>query len=1082
MDAELKEQSEEKYPTGQSSGVRSGATTPAASSEASSRGSRATTDSSTNTSGVKSRDGHTDGTSETNSSETTSSYDSHGTPHDFEEPHVVAVDVGDDVEVAPWCEPCGSTAVAALALLAAFMITVVFMTLRALYGYDVEMTANDIDEEPTLSFLRLPEGEPAIMAIGNHDETGRPVPVTPRTTNETTIKLALNNSADINETTMFSVRRIQIGSDDQILPLYSGSTTRRPPMIRIMRKRVKRPSVSKIVSRNTSSGVAFFELKDFTRRPVNVQLVAKTSTLTPDELGWPTFTPETIRGKAIKHSFNEKRTLRRIDSVHVGSDQGHKSGRLSTLTAALLPWKKPSWKGKAASSLGDANYEEKSALMTTMRFDGTHHSSETSVNFTEGQPHQLQVIKTSKLIYSYQNDYNETREKKMRQDIVATTECSSQECVIASALNAHIIPNEVDPCEDFQLHVCGGQARSHGIYNRIEDEALNTLKALLESSSLPRTGHMATQKAVTLFRACVRFSKDGLAMELPKVRHFLESLGLNLTGQLGQVAKDTMDNPVLPMLRLSLQYALHTFVAFHIDGLNVVNGKKIMRIVVSRADQDWFEERWTLSEQEKKDYYAGVLLVYEAKPLRPEIVMLIPDIANFESQAFKKLVEQRRIPKKYKSSFIRLENLGTYAHWYGQPDEWHDQLQQLSLFAYGANDTAHSSSAALEQLKLITQPESWLKGRQLICWSLIRQMIGFGRNPLLAILPESAFTTQCIRKVSEVMEPAIQGLLLFKQFTPEVRAQLEVIARVVLETIAKHLNERGNTSRHWDDSNRLQALRRLATMQLAIGFPDNIRVEADLEAIYGSFPKAKRTFWEAWISSANIVQRRTLERVGQPDVQFKASVMGAAYSPCLNKLVIPAGIARPPFLISNGPPSYNYAAIGMIIFHALFHGDYSLEARGIDAMTPDCKNWWTPTAQYYYKQASRCRTTQPPELGEDYAFIPNLNIDSELLHVLAATSASYEAFRALPASQRNGVLPTLNYTAEQLFFVVNCALRCCDAKANRAADDNSFCEAGISSCAMSSGCNSVAKRMPEFAAAFHCAAGSKMNPRDTCAL
>nr|XP_037290204.1 membrane metallo-endopeptidase-like 1 [Rhipicephalus microplus] len=151
-------------------------------------------------------------------------------------------------------------------------------------------------------------------------------------------------------------------------------------------------------------------------------------------------------------------------------------------------------------------------------------------------------------------------------------------------------------------------------------------------------------------------------------------------------------------------------------------------------------------------------------------------------------------------------------------------------------------------------------------------------------------------------------------------------------------------------------------------------------------------------------------------------------------------------------------------------------------MTPDCKNWWTPTAQYYYKQASRCPTIEPPELGEDYAFIPNRNIDSDFLHVLAATSASYEAFRALPASQRNRVLPTLNYTAEQLFFVVNCALRCCDDKANRAADDNLFCEADIFFCAMSSGCNSVAKRMPEFAAAFHCAAGSKMNPRDSCAF
>ncbi|KAH7951260.1 hypothetical protein HPB52_007221 [Rhipicephalus sanguineus] len=674
-----------KDPTGQCLGGRPDAATPAASSEASSRGSRETTESSTNTSDAESRgrsDGHTDETSETDSSETTSSYDSHGPPHDFGEPRVVAVDVDDDVEAAPRCEPFGSAAVAALALVAAFVITVVFMTLRALYGYDVEMTANDIDEEPTLSFFRLPEGEPAIMALGNH-------------------------------------------------------------------------------------------------------------------------------------------------------------------------------------------YEPERSL-------------------------------------------------------------------------------------------------------QIQDEALNTLKTLLDSSSLPESGHTAMQKAVSLFRACVRFAKDGLALELPKIRHFLESVGLNLTGRQGQVAKDTTDNPVLPMLRLSLQYALHIFVAVRIDGLHVVNGKKIMRVVVSRTDQDWLRERSMLSEQEKKDYYAGVLLVYEAKPLRPEIVMLIPDIAHFESEA------------------------------------------------------------ALELLKLITQPESWPKGHQLICWSLIRQMIGFGRSPLLATLPESDLASHCIRKVSEVMEPAIQGLLLFKQFTPEARAQLEAIASVVLETITKHLKERGNTSRHWVDSARLEALHRLATVELAIGFPGNIRVESDLEAMYGSFPKAKRIFWEAWIPSAKMVQKRILERVGQPDVNFGAAGMRAAYSPCLNKLVIPAGIARPPFLISNGPPSYNYAAIGM--------------------------------------------------LDEDYAYIPNLNIDAELLHVLAATSSSYEAFRTLPASQINRVLPTLNYTAEQLFFVVNCALRCCDDDTYRADDDNLFCEDGVSSCSSPSGCNSVVKRMPEFAAAFHCPAGSKMNPRDTCAM
>nr|XP_054926375.1 membrane metallo-endopeptidase-like 1 [Dermacentor andersoni] len=199
-----------------------------------------------------------------------------------------------------------------------------------------------------------------------------------------------------------------------------------------------------------------------------------------------------------------------------------------------------------------------------------------------------------------------------------------------------------------------------------------------------------------------------------------------------------------------------------------------------------------------------------------------------------------------------------------------------------------------------------------MCWSLIRQLVSFGRNPLLALLAESDLKSHCIQKVSEVMEPAIQGLILFKQFTSEVREQVEAVATVVLETFTKHLKDRGNTSRHLHGSVRLEALHRLATLKLDVGFPDHIREESDLEAIYSSFPQAKGTFWDAWIRYSNIVQKLNLERVSQPNVTFEAAGMTAAYSPCLNKIVIPAGVGRPPLLISKGPPAYHYATLGMV--------------------------------------------------------------------------------------------------------------------------------------------------------------------------
>ncbi|XP_065297909.1 endothelin-converting enzyme homolog isoform X1 [Dermacentor albipictus] len=1107
---------EDKDDTRQRLTVRHEAAASSISSEASSYATDEATEGSTDPSEAESHqrsDRHTDEPSETDSSET-SSYDSHGAADDLGEPHVVAVDVEDNVEETAWCEPFGSAAVAALALVAAFLITVVFMTLKSLYGYDVELTANDIDEEPTLSFLRLPVEEPAIMAFSKLDEHERPHQVTSTQTLEATRALSLNMSIDIDNRTVFWIKRVQIGGDDQILPIYSVPTTRRALRMRRLRKLTKPPIIRREMPRWKLSKVSFIELKEFKKRRLNIKLVVKENTTAVEGFRQPKSTEEVSnRGSLQAHNdrtaqklggfvgspnpFNteynskSKRSRLRIDSVRTHSNQKRNKAVLSSAaaTAAYLAWKKPPLMVNVTNSSVKSIHEGESALLAEVHSDGLPYSSKANrepIADSLNQSHH--VMQTSATFSLYQNDTNAKHGAKRHRSTAEATQCSSQECQVPQELIARIANAvETDPCEDFQQHVCGGQqGRSRGLYTQMRNDAVNSLKARLDSSLVLETNHTATQKAVSLFRACTRFPKEGLALELPRIRRFLESIGMNLTGRQEQGAKDTMDNPVLPMLRLSLQYALHTFVAFRVDGLNVVNGKKVMRVVVSRTDHDWLKERATLSERDKKDFYAGVLLVYEAKPLRPEIVMLIPDIANFESEAFRKLKHQKRLTSMYtERSLVRLEHLANYAHWYGQADEWHAQLQQLSLLAYGSNDTAHASSAALELLKLITEPESWPKGRQLMCWSLIRQLVSFGRNPLLALLPESDLKSHCIQKVSEVMEPAIQGLILFKQFTSEVREQVEAVATVVLETFTKHLKDHGNTSWHLHDSVRLEALHRLATLKLDVGFPDHIREESDLEAIYSSFPEAKGTFWDAWIRYSNIVQKLKLERVSQPNVNFEAAGMTAAYSPCLNKIVIPAGVGRPPLLISKGPAAYHYATLGMIISHALFRGDCVREARGIDSMATDCKNWWTAAAQYYYLQGTRCPSTEPPSLAEDYEYIPSLNVEPELLHALAATSAAYEAFRSLPEPQMNHVFPTLNYTAEQVFFVVNCALQCCDGETYRSYasyDDHSFCEDGVSSCHLSSGCNSVAKRLPEFSAAFRCPAGSKMNPRDRCAM
>ncbi|XP_077484554.1 neprilysin-3-like [Amblyomma americanum] len=646
----------------------------------------------------------------------------------------------------------------------------------------------------------------------------------------------------------------------------------------------------------------------------------------------------------------------------------------------------------------------------------------------------------------------------------------------------------VDPCDDFHKHVCGGgQECSGNPFLQMRTEAMNSLRAVLESQSVPEGDHTAIHKAVNMFRACVRFPTDGLALELPRIRRFLASIGMNLTAAAKDRVEVTTENPMLPMLRLSLQYALHTFVAFVVDGLHAVNGKKILRVLVSNSDKEWLKDRAMLSEQEKKDYYAGVLLVYEEKPLLPEIVMLIPDIANFESQASRKLKSQDRISNsRQEGLFFNLEELAAYVNWYQPPDQWHAVLQRTSLLAYGVNDTAHATSAGLALLKLVTSPEQRSKAKQLMTWSLIRQLVGFGRNALLVTHSVSELKDRCIRKVSEVMGSALQGLLLLKTFTPQVIAQMETISGMLLNATAGHLKQKQPrfSSPLPDEATWLEALGRLAAVDVVVGFPDRVRTESDLEEIYGGFPEANGIFWETWILSAGIAQKRILKGVATPDVQFPVASAVASYTPSLNKLVVPAGVARPPVFMNNAPLVYHYGTVGMIIARAIMRDGCAADAPGLDDAARGSENWRAAVALSFYIRASKCSKYDPQTPFMDYAYsAASLLGDPELIAEVAATSASYEAFRRLPVSAKNDFLTALPYTAEQLFFVANCAMRCCDPEKFRSDltyDSDSFCEDTARLRVTSYQCNSIVKRIPEFSTAFNCPVGSKMNPSDRC--
>lgn len=86
------------------------------------------------------------------------------------------------------------------------------------------------------------------------------------------------------------------------------------------------------------------------------------------------------------------------------------------------------------------------------------------------------------------------------------------------------------------------------------------------------------------------------------------------------------------------------------------------------------------------------------------------------------------------------------------------------------------------------------------------------------------------------------------------------------------------------------------------------------------------------------------------------------------------------------------------------------------------------------------------------------------------TLMAYSAFRTLPTDQRDTLVPGVDYTSDQQFFVSRCFLWC-----GKEEDEQISFHVHPRF-----RCNVPLMNMPKFARAFHCAAGSPMSPDNKC--
>src|SRR5437868_13332484 len=156
------------------------------------------------------------------------------------------------------------------------------------------------------------------------------------------------------------------------------------------------------------------------------------------------------------------------------------------------------------------------------------------------------------------------------------------------------------------------------------------------------------------------------------------------------------------------------------------------------------------------------------------------------------------------------------------------------------------------------------------------------------------------------------------------------------------------------EATKVQALKKLDTYNIKVGYPDKARdysqVDIRGDDLIGNVRRAAQADWA-------FDRRRLPGPVALSDWGMPPQT-NDAYNGALRDIVFPAGILQPPMFDANADPAVNYGAIGAVIGHELTHG-FDDQGRKFDA-EGKLNDWWTAEDAKTFEARAKV-------LGEQYS-------------------------------------------------------------------------------------------------------------------
>jgi len=641
------------------------------------------------------------------------------------------------------------------------------------------------------------------------------------------------------------------------------------------------------------------------------------------------------------------------------------------------------------------------------------------------------------------------------------------------------IDRDVDPCQDFFAHACGGFTKNaeipadRGAWGAIEMVSQNTeefLRSVLQGAASRAAGDPVLDKIGAYYAACM----DEAAIEKAGTQPITPLL--DAIAKVKDAATAAQAVIALQVQGVSPFFALGPQQDFA-DATQVIAG--IDQDGLGLPDRKYYLENAGSMQTTRKTYVAHMQRMFmllglrepDAKPAAADAMRIETRLAGWQQDEVIRRdphnvyhrVEREGLEKKLAPSF-----------------PWGDYLSALGIptvTAISVNAPPYYTAVA----KLLTREKSAAL-RHYLVWTVLRE----SADELGQAWVDEAFTMQrelhgmkalpprwrrCVHRVDDDLGELLGQSYVAARFADGGKARAVELVQSVFGAMQKQLD-----ALSWmDAATRKAAQAKLAKIAYLVGYPDTWRSYR--------FDVTRTDFAGNVRAATHFEIARQLAKIGKPvdrfDWQMTPPTVNAYYDSSLNEIVLPAGLLQAPFFGATFHPAVNFGSTGGgTIGHEMTHG-FDDEGSQFDG-DGNLIDWWSKETKQSFAKATQCVVDQYAA----YEAVPNVKLDGKLtagenIADNGGVKLAYQAYQAWKQAQPIAPPSDIEgFTDDQLYYLAYAQSWCekvspelLETMAH--ADPHSPPQWRV---------NGVIVNQPGFGQAWKCAVGTPMNPEKRCAI